>query len=157
MHQPFQLYPIGVLRTPFIHRESTPTQGVFAPKAAGTLEVFDEFAEGLQDIEGFSHLILLYMLHRTQKVDMRVLPFLDDSHHGILATRNPRRPNHVGLTVVQLAARSNNVLHLSGLDMLDGTPVIDIKPYVPRFDSFPDAAEGWFAGKDDRPKPPGRE
>lgn len=88
---------------------------------------------------------------------MKPVPFLDDDAHGIFATRNPRRPNHLGLTVVTLQKREGVTLHVGGIDVLDGTPIVDIKPYVPRFDAFPDASEGWFAGREDRPKPPDRE
>lgn len=149
--------PIGVLRTPFTTRDEAPIQGAFAPDATGLLEVHPEYAPGLKDIDGFSHLIVLYLLDRTTDVDLRPLPLLDDEPRGVFATRNPRRPNHIALMVVRLDRRDGNHLHLRHVDTLDGSPVIDIKPYVRRFDSIPDASEGWFAGKPDRPKPPGRE
>lgn len=152
-----ELRPIGVLRTPFHTKEDAPIQGAFADDAEGVLEVHDEFVEGLEDIEGFSHLILIYVFDRGNRVDLRPIPFLDDRSHGIFATRNPRRPNRLGLTVVRLLRRDHQALMLANVDVLDGTPVVDIKPYVPRFDSFPDASEGWFAGRENRPKPAGRE
>lgn len=157
MFEPFEMQPIGILRTPFATKEATPIQGAFAPDATGTVEVFSEYAAGLDDIDGFSHLILLYVLDRASGVELRPVPFLDDQSHGVFATRNPRRPNRLGLTVVRLDRRESNLLHVRNVDMLDHTPVIDVKPYVRRFDSFPDASEGWFSGRGDRPKPPGRE
>ncbi len=157
MFEPFQIQPIGIVHTPFATKETTPIQGAFAPNATGTVEVFDQFSAGLDDIDDFSHLILLYVLDRAGDANLRPVPFLDDRPHGVFATRNPRRPNRLGLTVVSLDRRESNLLHVRNVDMLDRTPVIDVKPYVSRFDSFPDASEGWFSGRGDRPKPPGRE
>lgn len=153
----FGIRTVGVLRTPFARKQDAPIQGAFAPHAQGVLEVFEEYVDGLHDIDGFSHLILIYVLDRTQDVELRPVPFLDDRAHGVFATRNPRRPNRLGLTVVGLDRRDGRRLHVRGVDALDGTPVIDIKPYVPRFDSVPHATEGWFTGRGDRPKPAGRE
>lgn len=99
----------------------------------------------------------MYLLDRVTDVDLRPLPFLDDARHGEFATWNPRRPKRMGLIVVPLDRREGTTLHVRNVDALDGSPVVDIKPYVRRFDSFPDAAEGWFAGKANRPKPPGHE
>jgi tRNA-Thr(GGU) m(6)t(6)A37 methyltransferase TsaA len=119
--------------------------------------VFPEFAAGLQDIGLFSHIILLYHFDRAGKVELVRKPFLDDAPHGIFATRHPCRPNGIGITIVGLLRREGNRLMVSGTDVLDGTPLLDIKPYVSRFDSFPEASEGWFAGRQKRDKPPGRE
>jgi len=157
VNQPHELWPIGVLRTSFRSKDEAPIQGAFAPDALGVVEVYEEFAAGLDDIEGFSHLILLYVFDRGGAVDLRPVPFLDDRPHGIFATRNPRRPNRLGMTVVALDRREGARLHVRHVDALDGTPVVDIKPYVHRFDSVPHASEGWFAGREDRPKPPDRE
>ncbi|HHU08522.1 MAG TPA: tRNA (N6-threonylcarbamoyladenosine(37)-N6)-methyltransferase TrmO [Intrasporangiaceae bacterium] len=157
MDRVYQVRPIGVARTPFAEQAEAPIQGAFHPDTRGTIEVLAEYAEGLDDIEGFSHLILIYVLDRCESVTLKPLPFLDDDAHGIFATRNPRRPNHLGLTVVTLHRRDGATLHVGGIDVLDGTPIVDIKPYVPRFDAFPEASEGWFAGREDRTKPPGRE
>lgn len=151
------MHPIGVLRTSYESADQTPIQGVFRPAGAGTIVVADEYAEGLTDIEGFTHLIVLYVLDRGGPVRLQPLPLLDDTTHGVFATRFPARPNRIGLTVVTLHSRDGHVLHVRGVDMFDGTPVLDIKPYVPRFDAFPEASEGWFEDHDDRPKPPGRE
>lgn len=151
------LRPIGIIHTPFATKADAPIQGAFKPEGRGNVEVFAEFAEGLDDIEGFTHLILLYQLDRAPSVELRRTPFLCDEPKGIFATRHPARPNAIGLTVVTLLGRSGRYLEVGMADMLDGTPLLDIKPYVSRFDAFPEAAEGWFADCDDRPKPPGRE
>ncbi len=149
--------PSGCCALPFTRKEEAPIQGAFVPDAEGVLEVHEEYAEGLDDIEGFSHLILIYVFDRGDEVDLRPVPFLDDRPHGVFATRNPRRPNRLGLTVVRLVRRDGRRLIVQNVDVLDATPVVDIKPYVRRFDSVPDAAEGWFAGRENRPKPAGRE
>lgn len=148
---------IGTIRTPFAQKDDAPIQGAFRPDAIGTVEVLPEFADGLADIDGFSHLILLYEFDRAAPVEMSRYTFLGDEPHGLFATRHPARPNPIGLTVVTLLARDGATLTVGGIDMLDATPLLDIKPYVARFDSVPEASEGWLAGRPDRPKPPGRE
>jgi tRNA (adenine37-N6)-methyltransferase len=146
--------PIGIIHTPYLDKEKTPIQGYYAPDNSGTVEVFPEFAAGLQDIAGFSHLILLYHFHRSGKCELIAKPFLDKEKHGIFAIRYFNRPNSIGLTVVNLKAVNDNMLEVSGVDMLDGTPLLDIKPYVPQFDIKEDAREGWFrtASEKDRYK-----
>jgi len=153
----YQVSAVGVIHTPYTTKEEAPIQGNFHPDAIGTVEVFAEFSEGLLDIELFSHLVLLYHFDRASDVELVRHPFLDDTLHGIFATRHPCRPNGIGLSIVKLLRREGNVLHVSGIDVLNGTPLLDIKPYVTRFDCFPKASEGWFAGKEKREKPPGRE
>lgn len=157
MTNQYSITPIGVIRAPFATKEQAPIQGVFAPDSVATIEVDEQYADGLLDIEQFSHLVVLYLLDRVTEVDLQPLPFLDDARHGVFATRNPRRPNRIALMVVALERREGSVLHVRHVDALDGSPVIDIKPYVPRFDSVPTAKEGWFTGKSDRAKLPGRE
>lgn len=132
-------------------------QGADAPEGKGTVEVFSEYADGLQDIETFSHIMLIYHFDRAGEIKLVRPTFLDDEAHGIFASRHPCRPSGLGISVVRLLGRSGNLLEVGGIDVLDGTPLIDIKPYVPRFDCFPEASEGWVAGKPSRPKPPGRE
>jgi tRNA-Thr(GGU) m(6)t(6)A37 methyltransferase TsaA len=151
------LKPIGTIHTPFASKDEAPIQGAFHPEHEGTVEVFPEFAEGLEDIDGFTHLILLYEFDRAASVEMRRTTFLSDEPHGLFATRHPARPNPIGLTVVRLLSRQGANLDVGGIDVLDGTPLLDIKPYIPRFDSFPEASEGWFEGRPERAKPPGRE
>ncbi|MDP2181685.1 MAG: tRNA (N6-threonylcarbamoyladenosine(37)-N6)-methyltransferase TrmO [Actinomycetota bacterium] len=151
------LTPIGVIHTPLSSKEDAPIQGAFRPEAVGTVELVAEYAEGLADVDGFSHLILLYAFDRAASVEMVRDTFLADTPHGLFATRHPARPNPIGLTVVRLVSVDGAVLTVAGVDMLDGTPLLDVKPYIARFDAFPDADEGWIAGLQERPKPPGRE
>lgn len=151
------LEPIGVIRTPFTTKECAPIQGAFHPEHLGTVEIFPEYVEGLDDIEEFTHLILIYELDRAAACELRRVPLLADAPKGLFATRHPARPNRIGLTVVTLRARSGCRLEVGMVDMLDGTPLLDIKPYVARFDAFPEAAEGWFADCANRAKPEGRE
>ena len=152
-----EIEPVGLIHSPYGNKEDTPIQGAFRPDGVGWVEVFPEFEQGLQDIEGFSHVILLYLFDRAGSVSLVRPTLLDDAPHGIFASRHPGRPNGIGMTIVRLLAREKSVLRVSGIDTLDLTPVVDIKPYVPRFDCFPCAAEGWFQGKNERPKPEGRE
>jgi tRNA (adenine37-N6)-methyltransferase len=154
---PVTLRHIGAIRTPFLTKDDAPIQGAFRPEAVGTVEVAPEFAEGLSDIDGFTHLILLYEFDRAAPVEMVRQTFLGDEPHGLWATRHPARPNPIGLTVVSLLSREGTTLTVGGIDVLDKTPLLDIKPYIPRFDSVPEASEGWLAGRPDRAKPPGRE
>lgn len=153
----YTVRPVGVLHTAFGTKTDAPIQGAFVPDAAGVLEVFDEYAAGLADIDDFSHLIVLYLLDRADRVDLQPVPFLDDTPHGVFATRHPWRPNHIALSVVRLDKREGNRLFVRNVDALDKSPVLDIKPYVPGFDAVPDAAEGWYADRPNRPKPAGRE
>jgi len=152
-----KLKPIGVIHSPYATKEAAPIQGVFCPEGKGTVEVFPEFAEGLKDIETFSHVYLLYQFDRAGEVELVRPTFLDDEAHGVFACRHPCRPNGIGLTIVRLLKRDGHVLEVGGIDVLDDTPLIDVKPYVPRFDCFPEAGEGWVATREERPKPPGRE
>ncbi len=135
--------PIGVIHSPFTDKKQTPIQPTRS-EAVGQVEVYPEFAEGLQDVEGFSHLILLYVFHQSAGFSLRVKPFLDDALRGLFATRYPCRPNPIGLSIVRLLARRDNRLEIEGVDMLDGTPLLDIKPYVPDFDVKLDVRAGWY-------------
>ncbi|HXE96861.1 MAG TPA: tRNA (N6-threonylcarbamoyladenosine(37)-N6)-methyltransferase TrmO [Dongiaceae bacterium] len=151
------IQPIGIIRSPFRTKEEAPIQGAFQPEAEGAVELFPEYAPGLKDIETFTHLFLIYRFDRAGEVILSRPTFLDDEPHGVFASRHPCRPNGLGLSVVRLLRREGNILHVGGIDVLDGTPLIDIKPYIPRFDCFPEASEGWTAGKEVRQKPSGRE
>jgi tRNA-Thr(GGU) m(6)t(6)A37 methyltransferase TsaA len=151
------LKPIGLIHSPYLAKEETPIQAAFRPDVTGWIEVFQEYEQGLQDIEMFSHIFLIYTFDRSGEVQLVRPTFLDDEPHGIFASRHPCRPNSIGLTVVRLLERKRNRLEVADIDILDGTPLLDIKPYVPRFDCYPGASEGWFAGKKERPKPDGRE
>lgn len=139
--------PIGWIHTPFTERHQTPIQP-YRSEAAGRVELLPEFEAGLRDLEGFSHIYLLYMFHRSDpSYELTVTPFLDREPKGLFATRYPRRPNPIGLSVVRLVRKEKNVLHVRGVDVLDGTPLLDVKPYVPRFDAVPDARMGWLEGR----------
>jgi tRNA-Thr(GGU) m(6)t(6)A37 methyltransferase TsaA len=139
----FTMKPIGVIHSPFTDKKQTPIQPTRS-QAVGQVEVYPEFAEGLQDIEGLSHVILLYVFHCSSGYTLRVKPFLDDTLHGLFATRYPCRPNPIGLSIVRLIARRGNVLEIEGVDVLDGTPLLDIKPYVPDFDARENVRVGWY-------------
>jgi tRNA-Thr(GGU) m(6)t(6)A37 methyltransferase TsaA len=139
----FIMRPIGVIHSPFREKEQTPIQPSRS-QAKGRVEVYPEFAAGLEDIEGFSHIILLYMFHQSSGFTLRVKPFLDDQQHGLFATRYPKRPNPIGISVVRLARRDENILEIEGVDVLDGTPLLDIKPYVSEFDLMNGTRSGWL-------------
>ena len=147
----YQFRQIGIIRTPFTQKQGTPIQGHLAPESSGTVEVFPEYADGLKDIEGFSHVVLLYCFHKSEGYKLHARPFLDNIERGVFSMRAPRRPNPIGLTAVRLVRREGNVLHISGVDMLDGTPLLDIKPYVPQFDHFSDIRRGWLEDRVDTP------
>lgn len=136
---------VGVIHSPFDKPDGTPIQPVYAAQAEGTVEVFKPFVEGLADLEGFDRIWLLYWCHRSVAPRMRVIPYRDTQERGLFATRAPARPNPIGLSCVRLLGIDNGILRVSELDILDGTPLLDIKPYVPGFDSFPEARSGWLA------------
>lgn len=137
--------PIGVLRTPFTDINGMPIQPCSVGAAAGCAEIDPAYAAALDSLSTFTHLILLFHLHRQREVRLTVRPFTDPRPRGVLATRAPARPNPIGVSVVRLLGVDGLTLHLDRLDMLDGTPLLDIKPYVPEFDSVPGAGSGWFA------------
>ena len=139
----FLLRPIGIIHSPFTDRSQAPIQASRS-HVPGTVEVYQEYAEGLQDLEGFSHIFLIYTFHESQGYSLLVKPFLDDQLRGLFATRFPARPNPIGLSVVKLIARQGNSLEVEGLDMLDGTPLLDIKPFVADFDLRTDTRSGWY-------------
>ncbi len=135
--------PIGVIHSPFQDKGQTPIQPSRS-QVKGQVEVYPEFTAGLQDIEGFSHIILLYVFHRSSGYTLKVKPFLDDQLHGLFATRYPYRPNPIGLSIVKLVARNDSILEVEGVDVLEGTPLLDIKPYLPEFDQRDSVRVGWF-------------
>ena len=142
--------PIGVIRSPHTDRQAAPIQPVYACGAEGRAEIVQAYEDGLADLEGFSHLILLYHFHRAGEVKLRVTPFLEDTEHGVFATRAPCQPNPIGLSVVRLLVREGRVLHLADVDVLDGTPLLDVKPYVARFDRRDGVRSGWQDGVDEQ-------
>jgi tRNA-Thr(GGU) m(6)t(6)A37 methyltransferase TsaA len=139
-----QYRPIGIVRSPFENAEGTPIQPSRAKEVNGTVEVFQEFAEGLCDLDGFSHIILLCHLHKSRQYQLKVIPFLDKVHRGLFATRAPSRPNPIGLSVVRLIGIQGNTLSIQGVDFLNGTPVLDIKPFVGEFDDRSNIRIGWL-------------
>ncbi len=140
-------HPIGVIHSPFKEPQGTPIQPGAAWDVAGTVEILPELAPGLKDLEGFSRIILLYYFHLAQTFSLRVRPFLDEEERGVFATRAPARPCPIGLSVVRLDRIEGNRLLVRDVDVVDGTPLLDIKPYVPQFDSFPDEKVGWLTEK----------
>lgn len=139
--------PIGHIRSRFPVPEGVPVQAAGVPHETATLEVLPAYAAGLRDIEGFDHLLLITHFHRCPRELLEVTPFLDDRPHGVFATRAPARPNRLGLSVVQLLHVEGRLLHFAGNDLVDGTPVLDIKPYVARFDAPAPGRIGWFEGR----------
>jgi tRNA-Thr(GGU) m(6)t(6)A37 methyltransferase TsaA len=135
---------IGVVRSPFARLEGMPLQSAAASDVRGEIEVFESFAAGLSDLDGFSHIHVLAHLHRGAPGGLTVMPFLDDQPRGVFATRSPRHPNPIGLSVVRLHAVRGASLEVSGLDLVDQTPVLDLKPYVPEFDVIAAERTGWL-------------
>jgi tRNA-Thr(GGU) m(6)t(6)A37 methyltransferase TsaA len=141
---PIPFVPIGIIHTPFTDITGMPIQPTGARGIRGSVRIFSEYAEGLRDIEGFSHLFLIYAFHRCPSYQLTVVPFLDTTPRGVFATRAPRRPNAIGLSTVQLLEVKGTTLVVEDVDILDGTPLLDLKPYVPAFDAYPDASSGWL-------------
>ena len=136
--------PIGIIHSPFKEPKGTPIQPATAEGIAGRVEVFPQYTEGLKDIEGFSHLILIYHFHVAKKASLQEKPFMDNEKRGIFAIRAPSRPNPIGISVVRLVSVEGNILHIKDVDILDSTPLLDIKPYVPEFDAREADKTGWL-------------
>jgi tRNA-Thr(GGU) m(6)t(6)A37 methyltransferase TsaA len=139
--------PIGLIHSPFNNIKGMPIQPAGAIGVTGTVEIKQEYVDGLKDIEGFSHIILIYHFHLSKNYSLKVKPFLDDNLHGVFATRAPRRPNPIGLSVVRLVKVEGCILHIEDVDIVDGTPLLDIKPYVPEFDIHETQKIGWLSEK----------
>ena len=136
--------PIGVIHSPFKEPKGTPIQPTAAKGIGGTVQVFPEYAKGLKDIDGFSHLILIYHFHLSRGASLEAKPYMDNEVRGIFAMRGPSRPNPIGLSVVRLIKRERLTLHIQDVDIVDGTPLLDIKPYVPEFDMREVVKIGWL-------------
>lgn len=136
--------PIGIIHSPFNKPEGTPIQPKAAAGVKGSVEIFHEYEEGLKDLDGFSHIILIYHFHRIIKSSLIVTPFMDQIPHGVFATRAPSRPNPIGVSVVKLKSVEKNILYVEIIDVLDGTPLLDIKPYVSDFDYVKYHRKGWL-------------
>lgn len=144
------LRPVGVIRSSFTDPEGTPIQTSGGRGITGTVEIFSEFVGGLKDLKEFSHIVLIYYFHRSEGYSLELTPFLDDTPRGVFSTRAPRRPNPIGLSIVRLVGVEGSILRIEDLDVLDGTPVLDIKPYVPDLNPEGEIRIGWLQGKIDR-------
>lgn len=139
--------PIGVIKTPYKKKDGMPIQPTGATGIKGEIEIYPEFVEGLNDLDGFSHITLIYHLHKSEGFQLNVKPFMDDQLRGIFSTRAPKRPNAIGLSVVKLIKVENNILFIENIDVLDETPLLDIKPFIPDIDSPKVDKLGWLEGK----------
>jgi tRNA-Thr(GGU) m(6)t(6)A37 methyltransferase TsaA len=142
-----QYCPIGIIHTPYKSPAGTPIQPPASKGVEADVEVFEKYAEGLTDLGEFSHIYLIYHFHLCRKFSLKVKPFLDNEYHGLFATRAPSRPNSIGLSIVRLTGIKENILHVKNIDILDGTPLLDIKPYVPGFDIRKVSKIGWMDKK----------
>lgn len=136
--------PIGIIHSPFRNIENMPIQPRGGSESEGTVHIHKAYLEGLKDLEGFSHVYLIYFFHKAQRTSLTVTPFLDKTERGVFATRSPLRPNHIGISIVQLIAIDGAILSIKGVDMLDETPLLDIKPYIKHFDSVEESISGWM-------------
>ncbi len=150
------LTPIGIIHTPYGEPREMPIQGRFREDIEGWIELEQRYVPGLKDLDGFSHLILIYYFHRSDREEVRGQPFLEDEIHGIFAIRSPHRPNHRGLPIVRLQRIEGNRVYFTEVDMLDGTPLLDIKPYVEHFDRRQGVRSGWLDRHFQEGKPPRR-
>ncbi len=144
MRKEIKLKPIGIIRTPYKEPKEIPIQGKFKKGVRGTIRLFPEYQAGLKDIEGFSHLILVYHFNRSKEEWLAGKPFLEDKEHGIFAIRSPHRPNHIGFSIVKLEKVKDSIVIFSEVDILDKTPLLDIKPYVKHFDGRDKVKNGWI-------------
>ncbi|MFC1650237.1 tRNA (N6-threonylcarbamoyladenosine(37)-N6)-methyltransferase TrmO [Candidatus Latescibacterota bacterium] len=153
----FEIVQIGTIFSPYKTKEECPIQGSVKPEGKGRIEIFLEYEEALETIETFSHIILFYIFDKANEIKLSRPTFLDDNPHGIFASRHPCRPNGVGISIVKLEKRNKNILDVSEIDVLDNTPLIDIKPYIPRYDYRENADNGWIETLQFRAKPKNRE
>ena len=144
---PITFSPIGTIQTPFKTKANMPIQPKGAKGVVGTIVLNEDLVPALADLYGFSHIVLIYQFHKSSGFELKVKPFLDTVMRGLFATRAPRRPNAIGLSVVKLISIKNNILTIENVDMLDSTPLLDIKPYVPEFDAQNEVKIGWLSNK----------
>jgi len=135
--------PIGIIHSDFTDKSGMPIQPSSAIGKKGSIKLLPEYTEGLKDLDGFSHIIVIYHFHKSEGHDLQTIPFLDNKAHGIFAVRAPKRPNSIGLSVLKLIRVEENILHVENIDILDDTPVLDIKPYIPEFDAAENVKIGW--------------
>lgn len=136
--------PIGIIHSPFKEPSGTPIQSIAAPGINGTVEVFADYRQGLDDLKGFSHIILIYDFHLAKRPSLKVNPFMDDQSHGVFSTRAPNRPNSIGISIVKLVKIEENILFIQDMDIIEGTPLLDIKPYVSELDYRNTRKIGWL-------------
>jgi tRNA-Thr(GGU) m(6)t(6)A37 methyltransferase TsaA len=150
LKEPVRYHPIGYIFSDHQDPKKVPIQPVFASGCTGRVEVFPQYEEGLADLDGFSHIHLIYHFHRARPYQAKVVPFLGDTEKGLFATRAPHRPNPIGLSLVKLIGREGNILYVDELDVLNSTPLLDIKPYITRFDYREKTRSGWQDSIDDK-------
>ena len=147
-----EIKPIGIIHSPHNSIQDMPIQPKGAAGVEGSIIVAEEYAAGLQDLDGFSHIYLLYSFHKTKRMELLVTPFMDSEKRGVFATRSPLRPNHIGISIVKLIKVEGNKLFVEGIDVLDQTPLLDIKPYIEKFDGVDKSVSGWNQGSDEEVK-----
>ncbi len=153
----FEIKQIGTIHSPYKTKQDCPIQGCVKSEGKGNIEIFSEYEEGLETIETFTHIMLFYIFDKAGEIKLSRPTFLDDNPHGVFASRHPCRPNGIGFSIVKLNKRIGNFLEVSEIDVLDNTPLIDIKPYIPRFDTRKEAGNGWVENIEFRDKPENRE
>ena len=136
--------PIGIIHSPYKESKDIPIQGTFDDKVEAWLELKDEYVNGLKDLDGFSHAIIIYYFHKSHREEIEGRPFLEQNKHGIFAIRSPHRPNHIGFSIIKIKSIKANKVSFTEVDTLDGTPLLDIKPYVKYFDSRDSVISGWL-------------
>ena len=141
-----ELKPIGIIHSPYKTKEEVPIQA-YLSNEEGEVEVFKEYEDGLMDVDGFSHIMIIYIFHKSKDRSLHVKPYLDTRLRGVFATRHPDRPNPIGISLVRFLERRGNILRIKGMDVVDGTPLLDIKPYIPRFDERENVKYGWLEDK----------
>ena len=142
--------PIGIIHTPYNRIEDMPIQPKGASEVEGYILLDEDYIEGLKDLEGFSHIYLIYSFHQAKRTEMLVTPFMDIEKRGVFATRSPLRPNHIGISIVELKKVEGHKIFIEGVDMLDGTPLLDIKPYIEKFDRVKGSRSGWLQASDEQ-------
>jgi tRNA-Thr(GGU) m(6)t(6)A37 methyltransferase TsaA len=147
--QPIIMKAIGTIHTPFDKLEDMPIQPKGAAEVIGTIELEEQYTEGLADLNGFSHIYLLYQFHMAQRTALTVTPFMDTTPRGVFATRSPLRPNHIGISIVKLIGVEKNIVTVQAIDILNGSPLLDIKPYITAFDAVQQSQSGWMKSSED--------
>jgi tRNA (adenine37-N6)-methyltransferase len=143
----FQYQPIGIIHSSYKKKAGMPIQGVLSKGSKGWVEVFPKYQKGLRNLDGFSHIFLIYQFHLSKEYSLLTKPFLEDKKHGIFATRAPQRPNPIGMSIVKLKKIKGNKLYINEVDIIDKTPLLDIKPFVPEYDSRKNTNSGWLKNK----------